>query len=109
MAVNYSVALKSARMSAVIAAVDAGAGPGTLEICSAGYAAVLATIVLADPSFTEAGGVITMAGVPRTDASADNAGTAALARVKDSNGVVVVDGLTVGVGTGDVQLNSINI
>src|SRR4030095_11157053 len=106
MAVSYNVALKSARMAAVIAAVDAGAGPGTLEICSAGYAAVLATIALADPSFNESGGVITMAGVPRSDNSADNTGTAALARIKDSNGNVVVSGLTVDVSTGDIQLTS---
>lgn len=110
MAVSYSAALKSARMAAVIAAIDAGAGPGTLEICSAAYAAVLATIALADPSFIESGGVITMAGVPRSDSSADNTGTAALARIKDSNGNVVVSGLTVdSLATGDIQLNSIVI
>jgi hypothetical protein len=106
MAVSYNAALKSARMAAVIAAVDAGAGPGMLEICSAGYAAVLATIALADPSFVESGGVITMAGVPRSDSSADNTGTAAIACIKDSNGNVVVSGLTVDVSTGDIQLNS---
>jgi hypothetical protein len=93
-------------MAAVIAAVDAGAGPGTLEICSASYAVVLATITLADPSFVESAGVITMAGVPRSDSSADNTGTAALARIKDSNGNVVVSGLTVDINTGDIQLNS---
>jgi hypothetical protein len=109
MAVNYSASLKSARMAAVITAVDAGAGPGTLEICSAGYAAVLATIALADPSFSESGGVITMAGVPRSDNSADNTGTAAAARIKDSNGNIVVSGLTVDIGTGDIQLSSMAI
>jgi hypothetical protein len=109
MAVSYNAALKSSRMAAVIAAIDAGAGPGTLEICTAGYASVLATITLADPSFTESGGVITMAGVPRTDAAADATGTAALARIKDSNGNVVVNGLTVDLSTGDIQLNSIAI
>lgn len=109
MAVNYAAALKSTRMAAVITAIDAGAGPGTLEICSAAFAAVLAIVPLADPSFTEAGGVITMAGVPRSDVAADATGTAAVARIKDSNGVVVVNNLTVGVGTGDVQLNSTSI
>jgi hypothetical protein len=109
MAVNYSTTLKSTRMAAVIAAVDAGSGPGTLEICTASYASVLAIITLADPSFTESGGVITMAGMPRSDTSADNTGTAAIARIKDSNGTVVISGLTVGVGTGDIQLNSVSI
>lgn len=106
MAVNYAATLKSSRMQAVIAAIDAGAGPGTLEICTAAFAAVLAVITLADPSFTEAGGVITMAGVPRSDAAADATGAAAVARIKDSNGIVVVNNLTVGVGAGDIQLNS---
>lgn len=97
-------------MAAVITAIDAGAGPSTLEICSAGYAVVLATIALADPSFSESGGVITMAGVPRSDSSADATGTAALARIKDSSGNVVVSGLTVdSLATGDIQLNSIAI
>jgi hypothetical protein len=96
-------------MVAVITAVDAGAGPGMLEICTASYASVLATITLADPSFTESGGVIAMAGVPRSDTSADNTGTAAIARIKDSNGTVVIGGLTVGAGTGDIQLNSVSI
>jgi hypothetical protein len=109
MALNYNAALKSSRMVAVIAAVDAGSGPGTLEICTAAYASVLATITLADPSFTESGGVITMADMPRSDTAADNTGTAAVARVKDSNGTVVISGLTVGVGTGDIQLNSVSI
>src|SRR3954454_2388052 len=106
MAVNYNAALKSARMQAVITGIDAGAGPGVLEICSAGFAAVLAAITLADPSFTEAGGVITMAGPPRTDTSADATGTAAVARIKDSNGTVVANNLSVGVGAGEIQLNS---
>ncbi len=109
MSVNYSATLKATRMQDVIAAIDAGPGPGTLEICSAAYALVLATIALAKPSFTQSGGVITLAGVPRSDASADAGGTAAIARFKDSTGTVVVDGLTVGVGTGDIQLNSVAI
>jgi len=107
MAVNYNAALKTTRMNAVVAAIDAGAGNGNLEICTAAYALVLATIPLAKPSFTVAGAVATMAGVPRSDASADNTGTAAVARIKDSGGTTVVDGLTVGVGSGDVQLNSV--
>jgi len=96
-------------MAAVITAVDAGSGPGTLEICTASYASVLAIITLADPSFTESGGVITMAGVPRSDSAADNTGTAAIARVKDSTGTVVISGLTVGVGSGDIRLDSVSI
>jgi hypothetical protein len=109
MAVNYAMTVKNTRMQAVITAIDAGAGPGFIEICSAAYAAVLATIPLADPSFTLSNGVITMASPPRSDVAADASGTAAIARIKDSTGVIVCDGLTVGVGTGDIQLNSVAI
>jgi hypothetical protein len=105
MAVNYIANLKSSRMQAVIDRIDIGTA-GTLEICSAAFASVLAVIPLPKPSFTESGGVITLAGTPLSDTSADNTGTAAVARIKASNGDVVVNNLTVGVGTGDIQLNS---
>lgn len=108
MAVNYSAALKSTRMQAVIAAIDAGVA-GTLEICSAAFAAVLVTVPLLKPSFSEAGGVITLLGVPRSDTSADATGTAAVARIKDGAGNVIVNNLSVGAGSGEIQLNSVAI
>ena len=109
MAVNYSVALKTDRMVSVITRLDAQSSVATIEICSAAYAAVLASISLQKPSFTESAGVLTMAGAPKSDSSADNTGTAALARVKDSAGTVWIQGLTCGVGSGDIQLNSLSI
>lgn len=109
MAVNYSATVKTTRMNAMVSAIDAGAGVGILEICNAAYALVLASIALVKPSFTVSAGVATLASVPRSDVSADNTGTAALARFKDSTGTVVIDGLTVGVGSGDIQLNSISL
>lgn len=110
MTVSYSPALKSARMQLVIDAIDGGGAPGTLEICTANYVSVLATIPLALPSFTLTGSTITMALPPRTDTNADNGGTAALARFKDSNGVVQVSGLVCGVGgAGDVQLSTLTV
>ena len=93
----------------MIAAVDAGSGPGTLEICTAAYASVLATITLADPSFTESGGVITMAGVPRSDPRPTTPAPPRLPASRTRNGTVVISGLTVGVGSGDIQLNSFHL
>lgn len=93
-------------MQAVVDAIDAGAGAGYIEICNAAYASVLCTIALAKPSFTEANGVLTMASPPRTDTSADNTGTAVVARIKDSNGSVKVSGLSVGTSNSDINLNS---
>lgn len=107
MAVNYNMATKNARMQAVLDNIDAAATPATLEICTAGYSLVLAVIELAKPSFSLAGGVLTMLNPPRTDPSADATGTASIARILDGAGVTVVDGLTVGVTTGNVQLNSV--
>lgn len=108
MAVNYIANLKTSRMQAVIDRIDVGTA-GTLEICSASYEAVLATIALQKPSFTINGDTITLAGTPLTDASADSTGIAAVARIKASNGDVVINNLTVGVGSGDIQLNSLSI
>jgi hypothetical protein len=106
MAVNYATALKGTRMQAVLDAIDINASPAFLEICSAAYASVLATITLADPSFTRSGAVLTMAGVPKSDTSADNTGTAAIARIKDGGGNVIVDGLTVGTSGTDIVLSA---
>ena len=108
MAVNYSATLKSSRMAAVIAAIDAHASPATLEICSAAFAAVLATITLGDPSFAESGGVITMAGVPKSGV-AGNTGTAAVARIKEGGGTVIVNNLTVGTAGTDIIVASTSI
>lgn len=109
MAVNYSTGLKTTRMAAVISAIDAHANPATIEICTAAFAAVLVTITLADPSFTESGGVITMAGAPKSGVAA-NTGTAAVARIKEGAGTTtIVNNLSVGTSGSDINLNSTSI
>jgi hypothetical protein len=105
MAVNYATGLKDTRMTAVITAVDNNASPATLEIGTAGMATILVVITLSKPSFTEAAGVITMAGVPKSGV-ASNTGTAALARIKDGGAAIQVSGLTVGTSASDIILNS---
>jgi hypothetical protein len=94
-------------MAAVIAAIDAN-GAGSIEICSAAYAAVLCTIALSLPSFTESGGVLTMQGTPKSG-TATGAGTAALARIKDGLGAVIVSALTVGSSGAEINLASTSI
>jgi hypothetical protein len=109
MAVNYDTPTKSARMAATILQIDANASPATLEICTAAFAAVLVSIILADPSFTESGGVITMAGAPKSGV-AGNAGTAAVARIKDGGGTTKVNNLTVAAPSGgDINLNNTSV
>lgn len=110
MSVVYSTAVKTARMQAVIDQIDAGAGAGTIEIGTTGMASVLAVLTLADPSGTAASGVITLDFDPDiSDTSANASGTAAEARIKDSNGTVVISGLTVGTSGADINLDSVSI
>jgi hypothetical protein len=110
MAVTYSTATKQARLNAVIAAIDAGAGPGTVEIGTSGMGSVLAILTLADPSGSASGGTLTFDFDPDiSDTSANASGTAAEARIKDSDGTVIISGLTVGTSGTDIVLDSVSI
>lgn len=109
MTVTYAADVKDSRMTAVRDQIDAGAGAGKLEIGTAGMAAVLATITLGDPSGTISGGVLTLSGFPRSDTSADGTGTAAAARIRDSDNNDVITGLTVGTSGADINLDSVSI
>lgn len=108
MAISYRTSLKTTRMQAVRDDIDSGAGPATLEICSASYAAVLVTFTLNDPASTVTGDTLTLAALPLT-ATAGNSGTAAVARIKESGGTVVVNGLTVGTSATDITISSTTI
>lgn len=112
MAVIYSTAAKNARLDAVASVIDAGSGAGVLQIGTTAMGTVLAEITLADPCASAAsGGVLTFSGFPRSDTSANNTGTAAAARIRDSNGNDVITGLTVGTaGSGaDIILDTTSI
>lgn len=110
MAVTYSTAAKTARMDAVITQIDAGAGTSTIEIGTAGMASVLAVFDLPSPCGTVTNGVLTFDMDPDlSDASANNSGTAAEARIKDGDGTVVISGLTVGTSGADIILDSVSI
>lgn len=108
MAVTYSTAVKTARMEAVIAQIDAGTGPGKLVIRT-GANAVLATIILTDPCGTAASGVLTFDFDPDISATATGTGTAANAIITDSNDVTIISGLTVGTSGSDINLDSTSI
>lgn len=111
MAIVYSNAVKDNRLQQVIAAIDAGAGNGTLVIGTSalsGATGVLATITLAKPSATKLNGVLTISGVP-LQVAASAAGTAAKAELRDSTGLVVASNLTVGTSATDIIINSVTI
>ena len=107
MPVNYTTAVKTSRMNAVVTAIGT---TGVLEIGTAGMASVLVTINLANPAGTVSNGVLTFSGFPRSDTSADNTGTAAEARIRTaSGGTDIVTGLTVGLSGCDINLDSVSI
>ncbi len=107
MAVTYTSALKDTRMQAVIDAIDIAAA-GYIEIGTAGMAAVLVKITWDATSATKSGGVLTFASLPKTG-TATGTGTAAAARIRTSADADVITGLTVGVGSEDIVLNSTSI
>jgi hypothetical protein len=110
MAVNYAAALKDTRMTAVLNAIDNNAAAAYIEIGTAAMAAVIVTITLSKPSFSEGSQQITMLGVPKSGtASLAGTNTAAAARIKDGGGNVQVSGLTVGTSGSDINLNSTSI
>lgn len=108
MAVTYSTAVKTARMTAVINEIDAGAGAGKLVIRTSGNA-VLATITLTDPCGTASAGVLTFDFDPDISTTATGTGTAHNAIITDSNDVTVISGLTVGTSGSDINLDSTSI
>ena len=108
MAVNYPTSVKTTRMQVVRDAIDAGAGAGTVEICTAAFAAVLITFTLSDPASSVATDTLTLLSMPK-NANASAGGTAAVARIKDSDGTVVVNNLTVGTSGTDIIISNTTI
>lgn len=107
---NYRASLKATRMQDVLDDIDNNVLAAKLQIWSAGFAVKLAEITLSKPSFTRAGAVLTLAGVPKSDTSANASGIAAVARIIDGGGTTIVDGLTVGDTSGtDIILGDVDI
>ena len=108
MAVNYTNAVKIARMAAVVSQAGTTA---VLEIGTSGMATILASYNLSNPIAGAAtgAGVLTLSGFPRTVAAAAS-GTAAAARIRTATGGTdIITGLTVGTSGTDVVLDSTSI
>ncbi len=109
MAANYSTLLKNARLDVVNDYINAGGGAGYIEIGTTAMALILAKIILSDPAApAAAAGVLTLT-MPKSDTNAPATGTAAEARIRDSNDLDVVTGFTVGTGSEDIVLDSVSI
>ena len=99
---EISVAAQNAACDAIVDLIDGGAAAGTLAIrtgvppatCAAVDTGVLlGTLTFSDPAFgAAAAGVATVTPSITSDSSADASGDAGHFRVKDSNGVVIMQG-----------------
>jgi hypothetical protein len=104
----YNSAVKDARMNVVLDAIDVGTA-GSIELLDSGDV-LLASAPLNLPSFIEASQALTMITSPTVQcASAAASGIATKAQIKSSAGTVIISGLTVGVGAGDVRINDTSI
>lgn len=91
MAITHGTATRGRLAQQVLADVDLGSAAAHLVILTSGNT-TLADVTLQDPAFTRSGAVITLAGVPLSDNSADAGGTASKFEVRDSDGNVVFTG-----------------
>jgi hypothetical protein len=104
--VQYRSSLRTTRMQAVRDDVDSGTATGAswLEVCTTAFGAVLAVFPLDFPASSVSGDVLTFSGLPKT-AVALASGTAAAARVKNSDGTVIINSLTVGTSATDIIIS----
>lgn len=117
---RFATAVKNSMLTPIRDAIDAGSGAGTIKIYTSPMATLpsdaissqtlLGTLTFSDPSgATPSGGVFTASAITQ-DSSADATGTAAWARILDSNSVVVADiDITVSGGGGAMQMNTTSV
>lgn len=119
MLIKLSTAVRQNMAQQIIDALDAGAGPATLKFYTGTQPAgpdtavstqnLLGTLTCSDPSGTKLAGVITFSAITQ-DSAADASGTAAWARLLDSDGVAVIDlDVTNEAGNGAIKLNTTTI
>jgi len=117
--INIATAVKNSMLTPMRDAIDAGSGPGIIEIYTGTIPAdpatavttqvKLGTLTFSDPCGTVAAGALTMSAITQ-DSSADATGTASWARIKDSNGTVVKDiNISTTGGGATMQMNTTNI
>lgn len=119
MGFRLATALRNAVSNAITTLVDAGSGPGKIQIYTgaqptnpntAASGTLLATFTLADPSFgAAASGTITLQGVPLSTTGLA-AGTAGWFRALDSADNAVCDGTVSATGGGgQIELNTTTV
>lgn len=120
MATTYSSALKTARMQRVAdriagltdATATGSPTTGTLVVGTSslsGATGVLATFTITTAVTSGVSGSVLTIPFSASTVTASATGTAALAEIRNNSGTVIVSGLTVGAGSGDINLNSTSI
>jgi hypothetical protein len=94
--------------AAKIRIYDATGGAPANATASLGSCVLLADFALSNPAFTSSGGVLTLAGTPKTVA-ASASGTASFFRILLNNGTTVVLQGTVGTSGQQLNLNTLAI
>lgn len=116
---KLTTAIRNAMAQTIKEALDAGSGPGVLEIYSGTVfptvaatitdQVLLGTLTFSDPCGTISGGVLTF-GTVTQDAAADASGTATCCVLRDSAGnVVAVGDVTNTAGNGFAKINTTSI
>lgn len=110
MALTHTTAVRNALADLIDDQVNAGTPPGTFVLQTSADA-ILATITLGNPAFgAAASGVITLAGTPLEDTSADATGTAAKFRFRNQAGTEIFQGtVTATGGGGDIEIDNTSI
>lgn len=105
--------------TAIMDAIDAGSGAGTLKVYAGTMPAnadtaitdqtLLGTLTLADPCGSVTNKTLTFGAITQ-DSAADATGTASFARIADSSGTTVMDvDITATGGGGTLTLNTVSI
>ena len=110
MALVHTTAVRDALANLIDDQVNAGSPPGNF-ILQTSADAILAEITLANPAFgASSSGVITLAGVPLEDTSADASGTAAKFRFRNAADTEIFQGtVTATGGGGDIEIDNTTI
>lgn len=108
MAVTHATAIRNTIADAVVDAIDAGVGAGTLELQTSG-AVEVATLAFSATAFGAASsGVATAAAI--TDDTSATGGTITQFQIKNGSGTVIISGsVSASGGGGDIVISSTSI
>lgn len=103
---NIQTALRNTLCDAFVDTIDTDSPPGLIEIYTAAFAALLATLTFSNPAYGASSSGTAEENSITDDASADNTGTAAVFRVTTGAPNTLFEG-TVGTSGADINFNSV--